>query len=125
MVNAAYFLQTSHFQARRAGVACVMIWNAHAGFAQASTSTFDIQHSTFDILFLPAYLLLALRAQQINKYVALRALQLYPELRRLAHETDGIFIHQTVNQRFRVAAAPHFHHELRNGQRQAVPPIAC
>jgi hypothetical protein len=36
------------------GVACVMIWNAHAGFAQASTSTFDIHYSTFDILFLSA-----------------------------------------------------------------------
>jgi len=34
-----------------AGVACVVIWNAHAGFAQASTSTFCIQHSAFDILF--------------------------------------------------------------------------
>jgi hypothetical protein len=35
-------------------VACGIIWNAHAGIAQASTSKFDIQHSTFAILFLSA-----------------------------------------------------------------------
>jgi hypothetical protein len=29
------------------GVACFMIQNAHAGFTQASTSTFDIRHSLF------------------------------------------------------------------------------
>jgi hypothetical protein len=45
-----------------AGGACVMIWNTHAGFAQASTSKFD---------FLPAYLLSAFRALKSKKYAAL------------------------------------------------------